>query len=246
MLRYGDRVRTAAIIPAFNEAESLPAVLAELALTVPDNYVIVVDDGSTDATAEVARAAGATCLSLPFNLGIGGAMRLGFRHAFESGVDRAYQFDADGQHDPSQIAHLLAALDHADMVVGSRFTDSGDYRVGRSRALAMGLLSWMVRLMSGQRFTDTSSGFRAFRRPVLEAFATDYPVEYMDSVEALIVALRRGFTVVEVPVTMRERTGGVPSNRNLRLAYHFVRVLILLVAGTGRRRSPSSLRSAAQ
>jgi hypothetical protein len=80
---------------------------------------------------------------------------------------------------------------------------------------------------------------------VLEAFATDYPVEYMDSVEALIVALRRGFTVVEVPVTMRERTGGVPSNRNLRLAYHFVRVLILLVAGTGRRRSPSSLRSAA-
>ncbi len=231
-------MRTAAVIPAFNEAEALPTVLAELAATLPDHEVIVVDDGSTDGTAAVARAAGATCLRLPVTLGIGGALRLGFRHALASGVDRAYQFDGDGQHDPSQVGVLLDGLDDADMVVGSRFAGNGAYRVSRSRGLAMGLLRWLVRRTTGQGFSDTSSGFRAFRRPVLELFATEYPVEYMDSVEALLLAHRRGFRLAEVPVTMRERQGGTPSTRNLRLAYHFVRVLIVLTAGMGRRPRP--------
>lgn len=232
-------MRTAVVIPAFNEAEALPGVLAELAAAVPDHAVVVIDDGSSDDTAGVAAAAGVTCLRLPFNLGIGGALRLGFRFAAEQGFERVYQFDADGQHDPSQIPILLAGLENADMVVGTRFAvgDPGDggYRVGRGRGLAMGLLRWLVRRATGRRFTDTSSGFRALRRPVLELFATDYPVEYMDSVEALLLAVRHGFTVVEVPVRMRERQGGRPSTRNLRLAYHYVRVLIVLVAGLGRR-----------
>ncbi len=231
-------MRTAVVIPAFNEAEALPGVLAELAAVVPDHAVVVIDDGSSDDTAGVAAAAGVTCLRLPFNLGIGGALRLGFRFAAEQGFERVYQFDADGQHDPSQIPILLAGLENADMVVGTRFAvgDPGDsgYRVGRGRGLAMGLLRWLVRRATGRRFTDTSSGFRALRRPVLELFATDYPVEYMDSVEALLLAVRHGFTVVEVPVRMRERQGGRPSTRNLRLAYHYVRVLIVLVAGLGR------------
>ena len=158
--------------------------------------------------------------------------------ALASGVDRAYQFDGDGQHDPSQVGVLLDGLDDADMVVGSRFAGNGAYRVSRSRGLAMGLLRWLVRRTTGQGFSDTSSGFRAFRRPVLELFATEYPVEYMDSVEALLLAHRRGFRLAEVPVTMRERQGGTPSTRNLRLAYHFVRVLIVLTAGMGRRPRP--------
>ena len=236
-------MRTAVVIPAFNEAEALPGVLAELAAAVPEHEIIVVDDGSTDDTAEVAAAAGVTCLRLPFNLGIGGALRLGFRFAAGEGFDQAYQFDADGQHDPSQIPALLAGLEHADMVVGTRFAggdaagggEGGAYRVGRGRSIAMGLLRWLVRRATGRRFTDTSSGFRAMRQPVLELFATEYPVEYMDSVEALLLAVRRGFTVIEVPVRMRERQGGQPSTRNFRLAYHYVRVLIVLAAGMGRR-----------
>ena len=224
-------MRTAVIIPAFNEVDALPAVLADLATHVPDHYVIVVDDGSTDGTYLAAVDGGATCLRLPFNLGIGGALRLGFRHAVREGFDRAYQFDADGQHDASQIAALLTALDDADMVIGSRFVDDGGYQVGRSRGVAMALLRQLVGAISGQRFTDTSSGFRAFRRPVLEFFATEYPMEYMESVEALVLAVRHGFTVHEVPVTMRDRSAGTASNRNLRLAYHFVRLLIVLVAG---------------
>ena len=224
-------MRTAVIIPAFDEADALPAVLADLATHVPDHEVIVVDDGSTDGTHLAAVAGGATCLRLPFNLGIGGALRLGFRHAVREGYDRAYQFDADGQHDATQIPTLLAALDDADMVIGSRFATNRGYRVGRSRGVAMALLRHLVGAISGQRFTDTSSGFRAFRRPVLEFFATEYPMEYMESVEALVLAVRHGFTVHEVPVTMRDRSAGTASNRNLRLVYHFVRLLIVLLAG---------------
>jgi len=224
-------VRTAVIIPAFNEVDALPGVLADLATHVPDHHVIVVDDGSTDGTHLAAVAGGATCLRLPFNLGIGGALRLGFRHAVREGYERAYQFDADGQHDASQVGDLLAALDDADMVIGSRFASDRGYRVGRSRGVAMALLRRLVGAISGQRFTDTSSGFRAFRRPVLEFFATEYPMEYMESVEALVLAVRHGFTVREVPVTMRDRAAGTASNRSIRLAYHFIRLLIVLVAG---------------
>ena len=228
-------MRTAVIIPAFNEADVLPGVLAGLACQNPDHDIVVVDDGSTDGTAIVARAAGATCLRLPFNLGIGGALRLGFRYVVEQGYDRAYQFDA------SQVEALLTGLDDADMVIGSRFMGVRDYRVGRSRGMAMALLRRLVRLICGQAFTDTSSGFRAFRRPVLEFFATEYPVEYMESVEALVLAVRRGFTVREVPVVMHDRAGGRASNRNLRLAYHFVRLLIVLAAGgTSRGRRAAS------
>jgi len=239
-------VRTAVIIPAFDEADALPAVLADLADHMPDHEVVVVDDGSTDGTHRVAAAAGATCLRLPFNLGIGGALRLGFRYAAEQGFDRAYQFDADGQHDVSQVPVLLAALEDADMVVGSRFSGERGYQVGRSRGLAMALLRLLVRQVTGQRFTDTSSGFRAFRRPVLEFFASEYPMEYMESVEALVLAVRSGFSVREVPVVMHDRAAGTASNRNLRLAYHFVRLLIVLVAGGwtagNRQRTPEVAR----
>jgi glycosyltransferase involved in cell wall biosynthesis len=231
-------MRTAVIIPAFNEADALPAVLADLAAHVPDHDIIVIDDGSVDSTHLAALSGGVTCLRLPFNLGIGGALRLGFRHVVQEGYDQAYQFDADGQHDATQIPALLAALGEADMVIGSRFVDNQGYRVGRSRGIAMALLRRLVGVISGQRFTDTSSGFRAFRRPVLEFFATEYPMEYMESVEALVLAVRHDFTVHEVPVIMRERSAGTASNGNLRLAYHFVRLLIVLLAGEpgGRKR----------
>src|SRR5690606_12515917 len=115
----------------------------------------------------------------PFNMGIGGALRTGFRYAVRRGYAQAVQFDGDGQHDPAEIAPLLEALDAgADMVVGSRFADrSQTYEVGLMRARAMGVLRLMVRQLSGQTFTDTSSGFRAFSRPVLELFARNYPYE---------------------------------------------------------------------
>ncbi len=228
-------IATIVVIPAYNEEESLPAVLKELHEVVPAYDVVVVDDGSADRTAAVARSHGATCVQLPFNLGIGGALRAGYRYAVEGGYQRAVQFDADGQHQADQIALLVAPLDDgADMVVGNRFGDGNEYTVSRSRRLAMGLLRFGVRVLTKRRFADTSSGFRAIHRPLLEAFARDYPVEYMDSVETLVAACRAGYQVDEVPVEMRPRAGGVASNRNVRLAYHYARLIVSLV-GTSRR-----------
>ncbi len=227
------------IIPAWNEELPLPDVLRSLHHVVPHCDIVVISDGSTDRTASVARAGGATVLDLPYNLGIGGALRTGFRYAVRNGYQRGVQFDADGQHDAAQIQVLLDALtDGADMAVGSRFADpSGDYEVGRLRGGAMGLLRFTVRRFTGKAFTDTSSGFRGFSRPVLEFFAETYPSEYMESVEALLMAHRAGFDVREVPVVMRERQDGTASNRNVKLLYHYSRLLLTLTAGAQRKKN---------
>jgi glycosyltransferase involved in cell wall biosynthesis len=233
--------RTVVLIPAFNEEAALPGVLKELAETVPGIDVLVIDDGSSDATAAIARQAGAVVAELPFNLGVGGALRTGFRYALRSGYDRAVQIDGDGQHDPAEIARLLESLDAgADMVVGSRFAHGASgYEVGRARGGAMRLLRLVVHALGGARFTDTSSGFRAFGPDAIRLFAETFPAEYLsDSVEALLLAAYAGLSVEEVPVRMRERTGGVPSTRNLRLVYHYVR-LLTVVAFTASRRHTS-------
>lgn len=229
-------IRTLAIIPALNEEGSLPAVLDGLRTAMPTVDILVIDDGSTDATVEVAREHGAIVASLPFNLGIGAALRTGFRFASEQHYDRAFQFDADGQHDPHEVPKLMAGLDAgADLVIGTRFADAdGEYIVGMTRGTAMGVLRAMIRMLVGRRFTDTSSGFRGFSRPMIEFFARNYPREYMDSVEALVLASYRGFTVDEVPVTMHERTAGVASQRSFKLMYHYLRLLSLLVLTTSR------------
>jgi glycosyltransferase involved in cell wall biosynthesis len=233
-----DGPRTAIVIPAFNEEEALPTVLKTLAERVPDYQVVVVDDGSTDRTSEVASAAGVVCLKLPFNLGIGGALRAGFRYAVEHDFDRAVQFDADGQHDADQIDSLLAGLDEgADMIIGSRFSGDSGYKVGFARGGAMGALRVATRLLTGQRFSDTSSGFRAISRPLLDDFAREYPVEYMDSVETLVTACRDGYDVREVPTTMHVRAGGAPSTRNYRLAYHYARLVVVMLS-RARRNKP--------
>lgn len=222
--------RTLVIVPAFNEEEALPRVLKELRASAEAFDIVVVDDGSTDSTGKVARAQGAIVLPLPFNLGIGGALRTGFLYAVEHGYERAVQFDGDGQHDPAELPALLAELDEgADLVIGSRFADRvGGYDVSKVRGGAMRLLRFTVRLFTGRSFTDTSSGFRGFSRPMLEYFARTYPYEYMESVEALLMASANGFDVREVPVQMRVREGGRPSNRRLRLLYHFLRVFLVI------------------
>jgi glycosyltransferase involved in cell wall biosynthesis len=230
--------RTLIMIPAFNEEAALPGVLADLA-RAGELDVLVVDDGSVDRTSQVARAAGARVATLPFNLGIGGALRTGFRYAARQGYDCAVQFDADGQHVATEIATLRARLDdRTDVVIGTRFSGGHqDYEVGRVRGGGMRLLRMLILLLSGNRLSDTSSGFRAFNRHAIEFFATSYPAEYMDSVEALLLALQSGLRVCEVPVKMRERQAGLPSNRSWKLAYHYVRVLVVLASSVRSSRS---------
>jgi glycosyltransferase involved in cell wall biosynthesis len=223
------------IVPAYNEEDALPGTLAELHAVQPDAKVAVIDDGSGDATARVAREAGATVVPLPINLGVGGAVRTGLRCASEWGFDRAVVVDADGQHDPMGVARLLAALDDgADLVIGSRFASGApEYEIGRVRRRAMRLLQRIVRLRTGETFTDVTSGYRGFSRPTIELLAVEYPSEYLaDTVEALLIVHEHGGRIVEVPVPMRQRAGGVPSARGLLLVVNYLRLLVGIISVT--------------
>lgn len=222
-------VRTLVVIPAYNEEAALPATLEELGRVQPDVDVVVVDDGSVDATAQVARAGGAVAVTLPFNLGVGSAVRTGLRYALDHGYERAVVFDADGQHDAAAIDDLLAALDRgADVALASRFGAGTEaYPVGRVRKSAMHSLARFVHHLTGQTFTDPTSGFRAFDAPAIRLLARAYPVEYLaDTVEVLLILSSAGLTIEEVPSSMRVRAAGVPSNRRFRLVANYLRVLV--------------------
>ncbi len=223
--------RTLIIIPALNEEESLPSVLASIGTHAPDFDVLVVDDGSTDRTAAVARASGARVLSLPYNMGVGGALRAGFRFATRNEYDRVVQLDADGQHDPANLDALLAAIDDgADLAIGSRFlAKDGHYEVDRTRGSAMAILRMVLRALMGRDIHDTTSGFRAFSGPMVQEFSNNYPREFLsDTVEALLIASYSGYRVVEVPTRMSKRFAGEPSHRSMRLAFHYLRVLAVI------------------
>lgn len=215
------------IIPAYNEVESLPGVMQDLRSHVPEADVLVVDDGSRDRTAEAARQAGVRVASLPFNLGIGGAMQTGFQYARNNGYAIAIQFDGDGQHMAAEIGELLTALDQggADIVVGSRFLQRGAYRPSLFRKAGIWIFSTVLSAILGMKVTDTTSGFRAVNRRVIEFFARAYPEDYPE-VESLVLLHRAGMTIAEAPVRMRDRTGGRSSITPIRSAYYMVKVLL--------------------
>lgn len=234
--------RTLAIVPAYNEAGGVRSVVTQL-LGHPGIDVLVVDDGSTDETAALASEAGAEVVRLPINLGIGGALRTGFRIARDRGYSSAFQFDADGQHDAGHIETILEPVraGSADLVVGSRFADGGkNYSVGGVRRFVMKVLAHSVSRVAGTRLTDVSSGFRAFGPRCLAFFADEYPQDYMESVEALVMAVRAGLRVQEVPVEMAARAWGEPSAHDALAAIKTVRMLmsVLLVRLVPTREAP--------
>ncbi len=224
------------VVPAFNEQDSIARVVNEVRAAVPYAHILVVDDGSDDATGRLASAAGADVLVLPFNLGVGGALRAGFRYAVRFGYDVAVQVDGDGQHDPAEIELLLAELAHADLVIGARFAGRGDYEVKGARKLAMRLLARSLSRRTRSSLTDTTSGFRAFNRRVIELFARDYPAEYLgDTIEALLIAARAGCSVTQVPVHMRRRVGGTPSQSSLKSVIYLTRAALAVALSRARR-----------
>ncbi|MCL2470166.1 MAG: glycosyltransferase family 2 protein [Propionibacteriaceae bacterium] len=226
--------RTLIIVPAWNEAAVIGETLDELHSHQPDIDVLVVDDGSRDDTAAIARRAGATVVSLPFNLGVGGALRTGFEYAHRNGYDQVLQFDADGQHDPKDIPRILEALSHADIAIGARFAGTGSYSAGFSRRLMMGLLAGTVSRIARTRLTDVTSGFRAGNRRAIQQYRVHFPVEYLaDTVDSLVMALRSGLTVTQIPVEMRQRQAGQPSTSPVKSAVYLGRSLLaLLIAVT--------------
>ena len=234
----GSDSRTLVVMPAFNEEASVGNVVREVRAKTVGVDILVVDDGSSDATAREAELAGASVARLPFNLGVGGAMRLGFRWAIEQGYDNVVQIDADGQHDPSGVPLLLEQLASADLVLGARFAGKGKYQVTGPRRWAMVLLASVLSRTAGTELTDTTSGFRASGPRAVRLFAETYPAEYLgDTVEALVIAARAGLTIRQVPVEMRERAGGVPSHDPMRAALQLGRTGLALLFAMSRPRA---------
>ena len=221
------------VIPAYNEQDCIGAVVDDVRSA--GFACLVVDDGSRDETSAIATSRGAAVARLPINLGVGGALRTGFRYAVDHGYDTVVQVDADGQHVADHIRHLLAALDEQglDMVVGSRFAGDSGYRMPYVRRLCVRLLSFVIRRSGRARITDPTSGFRAIRSPLLAAFAADFPAHYLgDTFEAVLVAARRGYRLGEIPVEMRERQGGRPSADLYALVQARLRACTVLLTGT--------------
>jgi glycosyltransferase involved in cell wall biosynthesis len=230
--------RRVAILPARNEQESVAGVIAEIRAVDRDFEIVVVDDGSTDRTAEEAELAGAKVLRLPYNLGIGGAVQTGFQYARERDFDIAVQVDADGQHDPREIGRLLEPIlaGQADLVVGTRFVEGGGYRGTRVRRIGIHLFAAIVSLLVRQRVSDTTSGFRAVNRKAIRLFATQYPHDYPE-VESIVLLTRHRLRMVEVPVQMRVRETGSSSITAFRSVYYMIKVLLALFIGLFRRYS---------
>ena len=201
---------TLVVVPALNEESSLASVIAEIKSC--GYQVLVINDGSTDGTADVARASGARLLDLPINLGVGGALRAGFKYACERNFQAVVQVDADGQHPANEIVHLLneANRSGAHLVIGSRFLSNGtSMEVGRVRRFVMRLLARSASNATQSPITDATSGFRVIQQPLLTEFSRTFAVNYLgDTYEALIAAGRAGYMVREIPAALRPRQNG--------------------------------------
>ncbi|MEU9667287.1 glycosyltransferase family 2 protein [Streptomyces bobili] len=231
-----DGKRVLIIMPAWNEADGVADVIKEVHTALPGVDVLVVDDGSADETSAVARAAGATVMTLPYNLGVGGAMRAGYRYAHDRGYDVAIQVDADGQHDPRNVPELLERLDHADLIIGARFAGTGEYETRGPRKWAMVVLAFWLSRMARSKLTDVTSGFRACNRDLINVFARWYPVEYLgDTVESTIAVVRAGYRIDQVPVSMRPRTTGTPSQSPWKATLYLGRIGMILLLALSRR-----------
>jgi glycosyltransferase involved in cell wall biosynthesis len=225
-----------AVVPAYNEAATVGPVIDSLREHVPALDVVVIDDGSTDATSSEALRRGARVLRHPFNLGIGGAVQSGFKFALENGYSHMVQVDADGQHDPSEIHRLAEGMEAEpgiDVICGSRFLKDLQYAGPVSRRAGIHLFAFVVSRIVGQKVTDPTSGFRLYNRRAIGLFARDYPHDYPE-VEAVLVLHYHRLRMREVAVRMYQRGGGRSSIRSGKSVYYMIKVLLAIFVGLGR------------
>ncbi len=236
-------MRTLVFIPAWNEQASIAAVIADVRQAISGADILVVDDGSTDATTAAARECGALVATLPFNQGLGAALQTGYLYALREGYDYCAHLDADGQHPAAEVARLLevVAAGRADLVIGSRYSDpnaaaeSDDYKPTFSRRIGTSVFRFFLTLATRQRFTDTTSGMRAANRRVMALFSENYSPDFAE-IESLQLAVRQGLRVEEVPVRMLERTGGSSFLTPVRSAFFIFKGVVVLLVGQFRPR----------
>lgn len=224
--------RTLIIIPALNEAGSIARVIAQIREHAPWAAIAVINDGSTDATGQLAAACGAIVLNLPYNVGIGAAVQTGFLYAAKYDYAVAVQTDGDGQHPPSEIPHLVRALlvSEADVMIGSRYIEDRGYKTPLARRAGIALLSQIIAWVTGEVCTDPTSGFRASNRRAIGLCARLYPHDYPEP-EAVVMLRRAGLKVGETPVTMAARQAGQSSITPLKSGYYMAKVILAILIG---------------
>lgn len=220
------------IIPAYNEEQNINRVLQGMHKLDTELDIVVINDGSRDKTLEQAKKAGCKVITLPYNLGYGGALQTGFKYAVKSGYQFVIQFDADGQHAPEDIPiildHLRAGV--ADIVVGSRFMGRGSYATGTIKKMVILVFRFLIKICTGVKITDPTSGLQGLARPAFTRYAVmgDYPEDYPDA-DTLISMLTAGYRVVEFPANIRARQAGKSMHTGMRTLYYFVKMLVSIL-----------------
>ncbi len=222
-------MRVLIIIPAYNEAENICNVVESIKSTVPGIDYLVINDCSKDDTEQVCKTHGYQYISLPANLGIGGAVQAGYLYALQHGYDIAIQIDGDGQHDPAYIRDLIQPIinGEADIAIGSRFITKEGFQSSGSRRLGIYFLSTVIRICCGLRILDVTSGFRAVNRKFIKFYAKNYAQDYPEP-EAIIAAAMNGGRIKEIPVIMRERKSGKSSINVWRSLYYMLKVTLAI------------------
>lgn len=218
------------IIPAYNEEDNIEGFLDKLDKNYSDYDYIVINDCSKDSTKEILKRRNARFLDLPINLGIGGGVQSGYLYALENDYDIAIQMDGDGQHLPEYLERLIAPIenDQADAVIGSRFIENEGFQSSLARRMGIKFLSGIIKLLTGVKIYDVTSGFRAVNRRGIEIFASEYAQDYPEP-EALVCGLKNNIRTAEVPVKMQERHGGESSINGLKTMYYMIKVSLALV-----------------
>jgi len=231
--------KSIAVVPAYNEQESIGILIEEMKKAVPGLAIVVVSDGSVDRTVEVARDAGARVLDLPCNLGVGGAVQAGFRYAYEQGYEYAIRCDGDGQHPPSEIPNLIEGMKrfNVDMIIGSRHLSDKVYKNTLVRKCGIKCLSAFLSLICRRTVTDPTSGFQMLSRSLLYLFSKSYPHDYPEP-EALALMRRQGYDYAEVPACFRERMAGESTIRSWGTLYYVIKVFIALIIDRARPVDP--------
>lgn len=225
-----DIMKIMTVIPAYNEEKNIFRVVKSVKTYHPEVDVVVVNDGSSDNTYSEAKRAGAYVIDLPQNLGIGGAVQTGYLYAYRNDYDAVIQIDGDGQHNPKDLKRLIEVLekDEADMAIGSRFVKETEYKSSIMRKIGINFFSKFVSLVCGESFYDTTSGYRAVNKRVIELFSRYYPKDYPE-VETIVYAAKRGVRIREISVDMEKRQGGRSSITPIKSVYYMIKVTLSII-----------------
>jgi glycosyltransferase involved in cell wall biosynthesis len=226
------------IIPAYNEEHNISRLLSKLLFLNKAYDILVINDHSKDNTSIICENEGIRVIDLPCNLGIGGAVQTGYKYAKSYKYDIAIQVDGDGQHNPEFLSVLIAPLlsGEADLVIGSRYIDKVGFQSTALRRVGINYFSKLIQLLIKQKITDPTSGFRACNSKVISLFSEYYPIDYPEP-ESIVFVKRSGFKILEVPVIMEERLGGVSSIRSFKSIYYMIKVTLAIIIDTLRKQT---------